>query len=134
MKRYILFAAISLLCFCGCQKKWTSTVDLGVNNTRIDISWSQAQEQFDFVFPVYSTGAWTAEIVAGGDWLTLDRNSGTGTGYIHCSCLPNTINQVRAVKMEVSGSGKTITVYFVVSSSSLAASDLADADLDNYLL
>ena len=44
------------------------------------------------------------------------------------------VDRLRAVKMEVAGSGKVIPVYFVVSSSSITAADLADADLDNYLL
>ena len=134
MKRLFLYITAALLCLCSCNKEWTSAVDLGVNNTRINISWSQAQEQFDFIFPVYSTGEWTAEIVAGGDWLTISDNSGKGTGYIKCSCQPNTVDRLRAVKMEVAGSGKVIPVYFVVSSSSITAADLADADLDNYLL
>ncbi len=134
MKRFFLFAVTALLCLSGCQKAWKSTIDLGVNDRRINITWSQAQEQFEFVFPVYSTGDWKAEIVAGGDWLTISGNSGSGTGYIHCTCLPNTLDKVRSIRMDVSGSGKVIPVYFVVSSSSLSAADLPDADLDNYLL
>ncbi|MBO4446594.1 MAG: BACON domain-containing protein [Bacteroidales bacterium] len=133
MKHYIAIIS-AILVLCSCQKPFESTIDLAVNDTRVNISWAQAQDRLEFTFPVYSTGSWTANIVAGGDWLTIDRNSGTGRQYIHCTAQPNTVNIVRAVRMEVSNGKKTIPVYFVVSSSELSAADLEDAELDRYLI
>lgn len=134
MRKYIAIFILALATAVSCQKPWSTSITLGVNNTRINIPWKQAQEQLDFTFPVYSNGEWSAQIVAGGDWLTISDNNGTGTGYIKCSSAPNTTGTVRAVLMEVKGSGKTIPVYFVISSQVLSAADLDDADLDNYLM
>ncbi|MBQ7268402.1 MAG: BACON domain-containing protein [Bacteroidales bacterium] len=134
MKKYIALIA-ALFALVSCYKPYVSKVDLGVNDTRVNITWTQVKEQpLDFVFPVYSTGAWTARIVAGGDWLTIDRTSGEGNQYIKCNAQTNTLDIVRAVRMEVSNGKKTIPVYFVVSSSTLSAADIADAELDNYLI
>lgn len=128
----LIFAAMTLLC--GCSGKYESTIDLAVNNSRINISWSQAQEDLDFVMPVYAKGSWTIRVVAGGEWLTLDREKGEGNQYVGCKASANATGVPRAVRLEVSNSHKTIPVYVVTSSSVLSAANLADADLDNYLM
>lgn len=133
MKRIIILIFASCLALC-CNKPFQTSIDLGVNDTRINIPWSSAQSSFDFTFPVYSSGSWTAEIVAGGDWLSISGASGSGTGYIYCTSHPNLTGVPRAVIMEVKGGGKVIPVYIVISSQDLAASELEDADLDNYLI
>ncbi|MBP5374195.1 MAG: BACON domain-containing protein [Bacteroidales bacterium] len=133
MKRIILFVLASCLVL-GCSRPFSTSIDLGVNNTRINIPWADAQRSFDFTFPVYSSGSWDAQIVAGGDWLRISGASGTGTGYIHCTSQPNLSGVPRAVIMEVRGQGKIIPVYIVISSADLAATELEDADLDNYLI
>lgn len=136
MKRTVILAILAVAAlFAGCSKQqFRSPVEFGVNDTRINIPWAQAQEDLEFTIPVYSTGKWTSEIVAGGEWLTIDRNSGNGTEYIHCMALANLSGVPRAVKVEISNGKKTIPIYVVTSSAELAAVDLADADLDNYLL
>ena len=133
MKRIAALLLVALVAF-GCYKPYETSIELGVNNTRINIPWADAQSSFTFTFPVYSSGSWEAEIVAGGDWLTISNASGTGTGYIVCTSQANTSGVPRAVIMEVRGSSKTIPVYIVISSSDLAAADLDDADLVNYLI
>lgn len=133
MKKFMILLCAAFL-VSACYKPYSTSIDLGVNNTRIDIPWSDAQATFNFTFPVYSAGAWSAEIVAGGDWLSLSDNSGTGTGYIKCTSRPNTAGVPRAVKMLVSGSGKEIPVYIVVSSQEVSAADLEDAELNQYLI
>ena len=133
MKRIIPIILAAFMAF-GCYKPYETSIELGVNNTRVNIPWSDAQSSFTFTFPVYSSGKWEAEIVAGGDWLTISDASGTGTGYIVCTSQANVAGVPRAVLMEVRGSSKTIPVYIVISSSDRAAADLDDADLVNYLI
>lgn len=133
MKKYLaIFAA--LLAFSSCYKPYQSTIDLAVNDTRINLTWAQAQDQLEFVIPVYSTGSWTVGIVAGGDWLSIDRSSGKGLEYIHCIARPNTLDVPRAVRIEISNGKKTIPVYVVTSSEQRSAADLEDAELDRYLI
>ena len=133
MKRIIVLLFVACMAF-GCYKPYETTIELGVNNTRVNIPWADAQSAFNFTFPVYSSGSWEAEIVAGGDWLTISNASGTGTGYIYCTSQANVSGVPRAVIMEVRGASKTIPVYIVISSSDLAAAELDDADLANYLI
>lgn len=133
MKKYLaIFAA--LLAFSSCYKPFESTIDLAVNDTRINLTWAQAQDLLEFVIPVYSTGSWKVGIVAGGDWLEIDRSAGKGREYIHCKASPNTLDIPRAVRLEVSNGKKTIPVYVVTSSEQQAAADLEDAELDRYLI
>ena len=133
MKKYLaLFAA--LLALSACYKPYESTIELAVNDTRINLTWAQAQDKLEFVIPVYAKGSWTIGIVAGGDWLSLDRNGGTGTGYVHCIARPNTLDVPRAVRLEVSNGKKTIPIYVVTSTAEQAAADLDDAELDRYLI
>lgn len=135
MRKYItiLLLALSAQLLTGCYKTFVSSVDLGVNDKRINITWAQAQSQLDFTYPVYSTTDWTIRIIAGGDWLTLDRDGGSGRQYVHCTASANTTGRPRAVKLEIAGAGKTIITYIVTSSADIKSSDLDDADLDNYL-
>ena len=134
MKKTIALIA-ALFALVSCYKPFVSKVDLGVNDTRYNITWAQVKDSpLDFYFPVYSTGSWTVRIVAGGDWLTLDRTSGERNQYIKCQAQTNTLDIVRAVRVEVSNGSKTIPVYFVVSSSTLNAADIQDAELDKYLI
>lgn len=134
MKKTIALIA-ALFALVSCYKPYVSKVDLAVNDTRYNITWAQVKEApLDFFFPVYSTGSWTVRIVAGGDWLTLDRTSGQNNQYIQCQAQTNTLDIVRAVRVEVSNGSKTIPVYFVVSSSTLNAADIQDAELDKYLI
>jgi len=135
MKKILLAAVFALAALYSCSKPFESSIELGVNDTRIHIKYSDIKEKaMEFVIPVYSTGSWTCKIVAGGDWLSLDRKEGEGRGYIHCFAAPNTLDIVRAVRIEISNGNKTIPVYVVVSSSTLSAADIPDADLDNYLI
>ena len=133
MKKYLaLFAA--MLALSACYKPYESTIDLAVNDTRINLTWAQAQDQLEFVIPVYSTGSWSIGIVAGGDWLSIDRKGGSGREYVHCVARPNTLDVPRAVRLEVSNGKKTIPVYVVTSTADQAAADLDDAELDRYLI
>lgn len=136
MKRAIIFlivASAALMAACS-KSQFKSSIELGVNDTRINIPWSQAKEDLEFTIPVYSNGSWTSSIVAGGEWLSIDRTTGKGTGYIHCKALANMSGYPRAVRLEISNGKKNLPVYVVSSSETLAAADLDDADLDNYLL
>lgn len=130
---FAIFMAFFALMLSACNEKFISEVELGVNDTRINISWKQAQNQFDFVYPIYSTSTWTIDIVAGADWLSIDRNSGSGTQYVNCTATANTTDRPRVVKLEIKGAGKTIYTYVVTSSQDISAADLDDADLHNYL-
>lgn len=136
MKRLVLFLLIaSAALLAGCSKsQFKTSIELGVNDTRINIPWAQAKEDLEFSIAVYSNGNWTSSVVAGGEWLTISQTSGKGTGYIHCTALANLSGTPRAVRVEITNGNKTIPVYVVTSSETLAAADLDDADLDNYLL
>ncbi|MBR1632673.1 MAG: BACON domain-containing protein [Bacteroidales bacterium] len=135
MKRYLCI----LICFAAailvgsCQKGWETEIELGVNNTRINIPWAKAQDTYDFVFPVYSNRSWTIKQVAGGDWLTIGKSKGEGREYIPMQTMPNILSTPRAVRVEVSAGKKTIPVYIVISSEALAATEIEDALLDSYL-
>jgi hypothetical protein len=130
---FVIFIAFSASMLSACTEKFISEIELAVNDTRINISWRQAQNQLDFVYPIYSTGTWTIDIVAGGDWLSIDRNSGSGTQYVNCTATANTTDRPRVVKLEIKGAGKTIYTYVVTSSQDISAADLDNADLHNYL-
>lgn len=135
MKKLIFAFVFALAAICSCSKPFESSIELGVNDTRIHIKYADIKDKpMEFVIPVYSTGSWNCRIVAGGDWLSIDRSSGKGREYIHCFAAPNTLDTVRAVRIEISNGNKTIPVYVIVSSSSLSAADIPDADLDNYLI
>ena len=130
----IIAAIATVLAARSCSDVFSSSIELGVNDTRINIPWSQSQSDLEFVIPVYSTGSWKCRIAAGGEWLTLDRSGGSGRGYIHCNAVANLTDIPRVVCVEIYNDNLRIPVYVVSSCSTYAASDLDDADLDNYLI
>ena len=135
MKKLIGIIAIAALAlFAGCQEKFETSIELGVNNTRVNIPWSKIEQgSYSFTFPIYSNGDWTIKVVEGGEWLTLGQSKGHGTEYVPMEAATNILANPRAVKVEVKGGKKTIHVYFVEASETVKPEDIEDALLDAYL-
>lgn len=131
MKRRIgIFGAACLLAWglCACRDTWESSVTLGVNATRINLT--TYREAGSLVVPVYSNRTWEAAIAPGGEWLTADRSAGSGREYIHLDYEPNTGTGARVARLVLTG-GERIEVVFVQSGSEQAASEIDDAELND---
>jgi len=135
MKKYICIIALFVMAFAtGCQEKFETSIELGVNNTRVNIPWSKVESgSYSFVFPVYSNGDWTIRQVEGGEWLTIGQSKGHGTEYVSMEAAMNILANPRVIKVEVKGGKKTIPVYFVIASETVKPEDIEDALLDAYL-
>ena len=120
-------AALVIVTFQGCRKTWQSSIELGVDYTRLNIPKTDAGT---FTFPVYSGQVWTLEMTRGDDWLVPDITSSEGFGYVHFSYSANGGENARVASFLLrSESGKEITVYVVHSGMTQSASDLSDMDL-----
>lgn len=123
---YIAFAAVALLA-ASCQEKWTSSNELGVNETRLNIN---STDEGSFVFPVYSGTSWTLSILQGEDWLVPQAFSGQGSGYIDFVYTYNSQMNARVAKFLLKAStGKEITVYVVQNGMMQKASSLSDLEI-----
>ena len=129
MKKAIgLFGAIVCLLsgLCACEDTWESSVTLGVNATRVNIT--DYRQAGTLVLPVYSNRTWEAEIVSGGEWLTADRSAGSGRQYIRLDYEANSGAGARAARLVLTG-GERIEVVFVQSGTEQTASEVDDAEL-----
>lgn len=111
---------------CACEEKWESQIELGVNDTRLNIT--QYLDPGYFILPVYSNRRWQLEIVVGAEWLTADCTSGQGTQYVRFDYDANNAEEARVAELMLTG-GRQIKVFVVQSGSSQAADDIDDVEL-----
>lgn len=122
-KLYIIVMAAAALLFVGCEKRFETSIDLGMNTKRINIT-TEAQE---FWVSVFSDGDW----IVSGDlqddaWIVSDTPSGSGNGTIHFVCSENTVEDARYVRYDVTGGskGRTISLWLVQAGTKEKASEV----------
>ncbi len=124
MKKYIFVLLASLLVLTGCEQKWVSDLDLGVYNTRINLS---TVHETDFVLTVFSNQGWNASVTQGSEWLSLQETSGNSLGYIHASADANMEDAARVGKIFLkANSGASLVVNIVQTGNEEAAADVPD--------
>lgn len=124
MKRYLLLLLAMLFAFSACEKKWESSLDLGVYSTRINLS--DVYEK-DFTLTVFSNQDWTSVVTMGADWLSLKENGGSSLGYVHVHADASMAENVRVGKITLrAASGKELVVNIVQSGSVEKAADFPD--------
>ena len=122
----VLLVAFLICTALSCTKTWDTSIELGVNSTRINLS---SQLEGDFVIPVYTNTLWTASVTAGESWLTLDNASGNGRGFMDVHYATNNDNPARIGKILISAGEKSVTVNIVQSGMARQASSVSDLEL-----
>lgn len=102
-KWMIICLAVVLSAVTACQKPYTTQIDLGVSNERIDLP--SAEKGHCFI-TVFSSGSWTISIEPQAGWATLDRKGGDGIGYVRLDFTENYDAEDRSATVVVKGSGK----------------------------
>lgn len=86
MKKFRLIICLAVLATCfSCRQKFTENWELALDRESVTVS-STAES---LPITVYASGDWTAELVEGTDWATLDQSSGKGVTTIHLVFNPN---------------------------------------------
>ena len=122
----ILLALMPVFLLSACEKKWETSIDLGVNSTRINVA---SQLEGDLIIPVYSNMAWAATVSQGSDWLVLDSAVGHGHGYLDVHYGMNETDPARIGKIRIVAGEKAITVHVVQSGMAREASSVSDLEL-----
>lgn len=78
MRKYIFICIAALVAF-ACQKPYKENWDLRIDSD----SYKVAADSKKLPVTVYCSGNWTAKLVSGSDWASLDVTSGTGVKTIH---------------------------------------------------
>lgn len=122
-KLYIIVMTAAALLFVGCEKRFETSIDLGMNTKRVNIT-TEAQE---FWVSLFSDGDW----IVSGDlqddaWIVSDTRSGSGNGTIHFVCSENTVEDARYVRYDVTGGskGRTISLWLVQAGTKEKASEV----------
>lgn len=124
---YMIISALLLMSVTSCQDEWKSANELGVNDTRLNIS---TTDEGTFTLPVYSGYSWTVTLTQGEDWLTPDISSGEGMGYVQFAYSANDATTARVAKVLLKAStGKEIIVTVVQSGMIQKASELSDLEI-----
>ena len=85
-KLYIIVMAAAALLSVGCEKRFETSIDLGMNTKRINIT-TEAQE---FWVSVFSDGDWiVSDDLQDDAWIVSDTRSGSGNGTVHFVCSEN---------------------------------------------
>ena len=121
-KLYILLFFLAIFSVQGCEKRFETSIDLGVNTRRVNMTVS-AQE---FWFSVFSDGQWTVSDDDAEGWLKAESHTGEGSSSIHFFCEENTGSDARYVRYNISGGskGRSVSVYFVQAGTAEKASDV----------
>lgn len=120
---FILAVLTFILAFTSCEKRWVSEVDLGVFSTRINCENQLAE---DFTITVFSNQSWSAQVIAGTDWLTISDGTGNELGFIHTNHGEHFEDYARIGKIKISASNKEIIVNIVQAGNKEKASDVPD--------
>ena len=106
----------------SCEQEWKSSNELGVNDTRLNIS---TTDEGTFTLPVYSGHSWTMTVTQGEDWLSPGSFSGEGVGYVQFVYAANGDTKARVAKVLLKAStGKEIVVSVVQDGMIQKASEL----------
>lgn len=125
MKKILLtiFAVAAVFALTGCEKKWTSSIELGVYGTRINC---EDQLMQDFTITVFSNTDWNAEVTLGEDWLSIEETSGKNLGYIHAHHDDHFGDEARKGKIRIWTSGKEVVINVVQAGNKEKASEVPD--------
>lgn len=107
MRKVILLIAALLPLLAACHKPYETSIDLGVNNERIDLP---SFEEGHCFITVFSNGSWNIEIAPAVDWARLDRASGEGIGYVRFDYDENLSGDERSATVLVTGQGKSCEI------------------------
>jgi len=122
-KLYIVAMTVALLLLSGCEKRFETSIDLGMNTKRVNIT-ADAQE---FWVSVFSDGEWTVSDGLQDDaWIVSDTRSGSGNGAVHFVCSENDGEDARYVRCDVTGGskGRTVSLWLVQAGTKEKASDV----------
>ncbi len=122
----ILLALLPLFLLTGCEKKWVTGIELGVNSTRINVA---DQKEGDLIIPVYSNTVWAATVTQGSDWLSLENADGNGHGYFDVHYGMNEADPARIGKIRIVAGEHAVTVHIVQSGMARGASSVSDLEL-----
>ena len=103
MRRMIVLALTALLAASACQKPFETSIELGVNNEKIQLP---SFEEGHCFITVFSNAAWTIRLDSGEDWASLGQRSGTGIDYVRFDYSENLSAAPREATVVVEGSGK----------------------------
>lgn len=113
MKRHLLFSLTLLLTAVSCQKEFTSSIDLAVTDTQINI---ESPDEGSCVITVYSNTDWQAYLdPASADWARIGnsdglRESGSSLGFIHFAYGENDTGADRSATITIQSKNKTVKV------------------------
>mgnify|MGYP002516183763 FL=1 len=122
-KLYIVAMTVALLLLSGCEKRFETSIDLGMNTKRVNIT-ADAQE---FWVSVFSDGEWTVSDGLQDDaWIVSDTRSGSGNGAVHFVCSENDGEDARYVRCDVTGGskGRAVSLWLVQAGTKEKASDV----------
>lgn len=122
-KLYIIVMAAAALLFVGCEKRFETSIDLGMNTKRINIT-TEAQE---FWVSVFSDGDWiVSDDLQDDAWIVSDTRSGSGNGTVHFVCSENAGDNARYVRYDVTGGskGRTVSLWLVQAGTKEKASEV----------
>ena len=113
-KLYIIVMAAAALLSVGCEKRFETSIDLGMNTKRINIT-TEAQE-----FWVVS------DDLQDDAWIVSDTRSGSGNGTVHFVCSENAGDDARYVRYDVTGGskGRTVSLWLVQAGTKEKASEV----------
>ena len=122
-KLYIVAMTVALPLLSGCEKRFETSIDLGMNTKRVNIT-ADAQE---FWVSVFSDGEWTVSDGLQDDaWIVSDTRSGSGNGAVHFVCSENDGEDARYVRCDVTGGskGRAVSLWLVQAGTKEKASDV----------
>ena len=120
---YIIIMTVTALLLSGCEKRFETSIDLGMNTKRVNIT-TDAQE---FWVSVFSDGNWTvSEGLQDDAWIVSETRSGSGNGAVHFVCSENGGEDARYVRYDVTGGskGRTVSLWLVQAGTKEKASDV----------
>ncbi len=114
---------LAALLLSGCEKRFETSIDLGMNTKRVNIT-ADAQE---FWVSVFSDGDWTVSDGLQDDaWIVSDTRSGLGNGAVHFVCSENEGEDARYVRYDITGGskGRTVSLWLVQAGTKEKASEV----------
>lgn len=125
--RRLCLVLMSILVICSCEKKWETSITLGVNSKRLDITTTQEGK---FYLPVFSNTDWTISVTQGGQWLITAVANGRGFEDVLFSFSVNEDDNARVAKILLEAStNDRITVNVVQNGRIQSAKSISDAEL-----
>lgn len=130
MRKYIymvMSAIVMMTSAVSCEQEFRSSNELGVNDTRLNIS---TTDEGTFTLTVYSGYSWTMTVTQGEDWLSPGTFSCEGIGYVQFTYTANADTKARVAKVLLKAStGKEIIVSVVQNGMIQKASELSELEI-----